>query len=204
MKKIVLTLLCVLMAVSAVAQKNVYGFKVKAANGHIVKLKNYKGKVMLIVNTATKCGFTPQYEALQKLYDTYKAQGLVVLDFPCNQFGAQAPGTLSEIRAFCTGNYGVTFPQFEKIDVNGKKELPLYTYLKARQGFKGFDTNDKIGKFLDEKFSKQDPNYAKDPSIKWNFTKFLIDREGHVVDRFEPTADMKDVEAGIRAVLKIK
>ena len=204
MKKIVLTLLCVLMAVSAVAQKNVYGFKVKDANGHIVKLKNYKGKVMLIVNTATKCGFTPQYEALQKLYDTYKAQGLVVLDFPCNQFGAQAPGTLSEIRAFCTGNYGVTFPQFEKIDVNGKKELPLYAYLKARQGFKGFDTNDKIGKFLDEKFSKQDPNYAKDPSIKWNFTKFLIDREGHVVDRFEPTADMKDVEAGIRAVLKIK
>lgn len=204
MKKIVLTLLCVLMAVSAVAQKNVYGFKVKDANGHIVKLKNYKGKVMLIVNTATKCGFTPQYEALQKLYDTYKAQGLVVLDFPCNQFGAQAPGTLSEIRAFCTGNYGVTFPQFEKIDVNGKKELPLYTYLKVRQGFKGFDTNDKIGKFLDEKFSKQDPNYAKDPSIKWNFTKFLIDREGHVVDRFEPTADMKDVEAGIRAVLKIK
>ena len=204
MKKIVLTLLCVLMAVSAVAQKNVYGFKVKDANGHIVKLKNYKGKVMLIVNTATKCGFTPQYEALQKLYDTYKAQGLVVLDFPCNQFGAQAPGTLSEIRAFCTGNYGVTFPQFEKIDVNGKKELPLYTYLKARQGFKGFDTNDKIGKFLDEKFSKQDPNYAKDPSIKWNFTKFLIDREGHVVERFEPTADMKDVEAGIRAVLKIK
>ena len=204
MKKIVLTLLCVLMAVSAVAQKNVYGFKVKDANGHIVKLKNYKGKVMLIVNTATKCGFTPQYEALQKLYDTYKAQGLVVLDFPCNQFGAQAPGTLSEIRAFCTGNYGVTFPQFEKIDVNGKKELPLYTCLKARQGFKGFDTNDKIGKFLDEKFSKQDPNYAKDPSIKWNFTKFLIDREGHVVDRFEPTADMKDVEAGIRAVLKIK
>ena len=101
MKKIVLTLLCVLMAVSAVAQKNVYGFKVKDANGHIVKLKNYKGKVMLIVNTATKCGFTPQYEALQKLYDTYKAQGLVVLDFPCNQFGAQAPGTLSEIRAFC-------------------------------------------------------------------------------------------------------
>ena len=197
MKKIVLTLLCVLMAVSAVAQKNVYGFKVKDANGHIVKLKNYKGKVMLIVNT-------PQYEALQKLYDTYKAQGLVVLDFPCNQFGAQAPGTLSEIRAFCTGNYGVTFPQFEKIDVNGKTELPLYTYLKARQGFKGFDTNDKIGKFLDEKFSKQDPNYAKDPSIKWNFTKFLIDREGHVVDRFEPTADMKDVEAGIRAVLKIK
>ena len=204
MKRFILALIGVLFMISAVVQKNVYGFKAKDANGRVVKLKEYKGKVLLIVNTATKCGFTPQYEALQKLYDTYKAQGLIILDFPCNQFGAQAPGTMSEIRAFCTGNYGITFPQFEKIDVNGNKELPLYTYLKAQQGFKGFDTNNQIGKYLDEKFSKQNPNYAKDPSIKWNFTKFLIDREGHVVDRFEPTADMKDVEAGIRAVLKIK
>ena len=187
MKRFILALIGVLFMISAVAQKNVYGFKAKDANGRVVKLKEYKGKVLLIVNTATKCGFTP-----------------VILDFPCNQFGAQAPGTMSEIRAFCTGNYGITFPQFEKIDVNGNKELPLYTYLKAQQGFKGFDTNNQIGKYLDEKFSKQNPNYAKDPSIKWNFTKFLIDREGHVVDRFEPTADMKDVEAGIRAVLKIK
>ncbi|RQE04169.1 glutathione peroxidase [Prevotella intermedia] len=204
MKKIILALFCTLLAFPAMAQKNVYNFKVKDANERTVKLKDYKGKVLLIVNTATKCGFTPQYEALQKLYDTYKAQGLVILDFPCNQFGEQAPGTLSEIKAFCTGNYGVTFPQFDKIEVNGKKELPLYTYLKAQQGFKGFDTNTTIGKFLDEKFSKQDPNYAKNPSIKWNFTKFLIDREGHVVDRFEPTADMKDVEAGIRAALKVQ
>ena len=204
MKKIILALFCMFLAFPAMAQKNVYTFKVKDANARTVKLKDYKGKVLLIVNTATKCGFTPQYEALQKLYDTYKAQGLVILDFPCNQFGEQAPGTLSEIKAFCTGNYGVTFPQFNKIEVNGKKELPLYTYLKAQQGFKGFDMNTKIGKFLDEKFSKQDPNYAKNPSIKWNFTKFLIDREGHVVDRFEPTADMKDVEAGIRAALKVQ
>lgn len=204
MKKIILALFCMFLAFPAMAQKNVYNFKVKDANARTVKLKDYKGKVLLIVNTATKCGFTPQYEALQKLYDTYKAQGLVILDFPCNQFGEQAPGTLSEIKAFCTGNYGVTFPQFNKIEVNGKKELPLYTYLKAQQGFKGFDMNTKIGKFLDEKFSKQDPNYAKNPSIKWNFTKFLIDREGHVVDRFEPTADMKDVEAGIRAALKVQ
>ena len=204
MKKLILALICVLLAVPTMAQKNIYNFKVKAANERMVKLKDYKGKVLLIVNTATQCGFTPQYEALQKLYDTYKAQGLVVLDFPCNQFGGQAPGSLSEIKAFCTGNYGVTFPQFDKIEVNGKNEQPLYSYLKAQQGFKGFDTNSQIGKYLDEKFSKQDPNYAKDPSIKWNFTKFLIDREGHVVDRFEPTADMKDVEAGIRAVLKFK
>ena len=192
------------MALPIMAQKNVYKFSVKDGNEKTIKLKEYKGKVLLIVNTATKCGFTPQYEALQKLYDTYKAQGLVILDFPCNQFGEQAPGTLSEIKAFCTGNYGVTFPQFDKIEVNGKKELPPYTYMKAQKGIKGFDTNTKIGKFLDEKFSKQDPNYAKNPSIKWNFTKFLIDREGHVVDRFEPTADMKDVEAGIRAALTVQ
>lgn len=136
MKKLILALICVLLAVPTMAQKNIYNFKVKAANERMVKLKDYKGKVLLIVNTATQCGFTPQYEALQKLYDTYKAQGLVVLDFPCNQFGGQAPGSLSEIKAFCTGNYGVTFPQFDKIEVNGKNEQPLYSYLKAQQGFK--------------------------------------------------------------------
>ncbi|WP_025002378.1 glutathione peroxidase [Prevotella dentasini] len=203
MKKILLSLLCVLLAFPALAQKNVYKFSVKDGNEKTVKLKDYKGKVLLIVNTATKCGFTPQYEELQKLYETYKAQGLVVLDFPCNQFGEQAPGSFREIHSFCTGNYGTTFPQFAKIDVNGKSESPLYTYLKAQQGFKGFDTNTPIGKYLDEKFREDNPNYDKDPGIKWNFTKFLVDREGHVVDRFEPTADMKDVEAGVRALLKM-
>ncbi|EFC74211.1 glutathione peroxidase [Prevotella melaninogenica] len=186
------------------AQKNVYKFSVKDGNEHTVKLKDYKGKVLLIVNTATKCGFTPQYEALQKLYETYKNLGLVILDFPCNQFGAQAPGSFRDIHTFCTGNYGTTFPQFAKINVNGRNESPLYTYLKAQQPFKGFDMNNNIGKFLDEKFRAENPDYAKDPSIKWNFTKFLIDRQGHVIDRFEPTADMKDVEAGIKAALKMK
>ena len=200
MKKIVLTLLCVLMAVSAVAQKNVYGFKVKDANGHIVKLKNYKGKVMLIVNTATKCGFTPQYEALQKLYDTYKAQGLVVLDFPCNQFGAQAPGTLSEIRAFCTGNYGVTFPQFEKIDVNGKQTIPLYRYLKRQQPFFGYLMSDSTQRAEFERLPKDVPiNVEYD--IQWNFTKFIVDRNGKVVKRVEPKDTMPYLEEEVLKVI---
>lgn len=196
-------MLCALLAIPALAQKNVYKFSVKDGNEQTVKLKEYKGKVLLIVNTATKCGFTPQYEELQKLYESYKDEGLVILDFPCNQFGEQAPGSFRDIHSFCTGNYGITFPQFAKIDVNGKNESPLYTYLKAQQGFKGFDKNNKIGQYLDTKFREQNPNYDKDPSIKWNFTKFLIDREGHVIDRFEPTADIKDVESGVRAALKM-
>ena len=204
MKKLLSLLFLALMAVPVMAQKNIYKFSVKDGNERTVKLKDYKGKVLLIVNTATKCGFTPQYEALQKLYETYKKQGLVILDFPCNQFGAQAPGTFRDIHSFCTGNYGTTFPQFAKLNVNGRSESLLYTYLKAQQPFKGFDLNSNIGKFLDEKFRAENPAYAKDPSIKWNFTKFLIDRQGHVIDRFEPTSDMKDVEAGVKAALKMK
>lgn len=203
MKKLLSLLFIAFMALPIMAQKTVYKFDVKDGNGQNVKLKDYKGKVLLIVNTATKCGFTPQYEELQKLYETYKAQGLAILDFPCNQFGAQAPGSFKEIHSFCTGNYGTTFPQFAKIIVNGHNESPLYTYLKAQQPFKGFDLNNPIGKYLDEKFRSQNPNYAKDPSIKWNFTKFLIDRQGHVIDRFEPTADMKDMETCIKAALKM-
>ena len=204
MKKLFSLLFLALMVLPIMAQKNIYKFSVKDGNEHTIKLKDYKGKVLLIVNTATKCGFTPQYEELQKLYETYKNQGFVILDFPCNQFGAQAPGSFHDIHAFCTGNYGITFPQFAKVTVNGRNESPLYTYLKAQQPFKGFDVNNKIGKFLDEKFRAENPDYAKDPSIKWNFTKFLIDRQGHVIDRFEPTADVKDVEAGIKAALKMK
>ena len=113
-------------------------------------------------------------------------------------------GSFRDIHSFCTANYGTTFPQFAKVNVNGRNESPLYTYLKAQQPFKGFDMNNNIGKFLDEKFRAENPDYAKDPSIKWNFTKFLVDRQGHVIDRFEPTADMKDVEAGIKAALKMK
>ena len=183
---------------------NFYDFKARRLNGKEVSLEEYKGKVVLVVNTASKCGFTPQFAGLANLYDKYEDKNFVILGFPCNQFGAQAPGSFRDIHTFCTGNYGTTFPQFAKINVNGRNESPLYTYLKAQQPFKGFDMNNNIGKFLDEKFRAENPDYAKDPSIKWNFTKFLIDRQGHVIDRFEPTADMKDVEAGIKAALKMK
>ena len=117
---------------------NIYDFKAKAQDGSEVSLSDYKGKVLLVVNTATGCGFTPQYDELQDLYDEFKDKGLEILDFPCNQFGSQAPGDDEEIHSFCTGRYGITFPQFSKVDVNGENALPLYAYLKSQKGFEGF------------------------------------------------------------------
>ena len=181
--------------------QNVFDFTVKDRRGNDVSLKEYKGKVLLIVNTATRCGFTPQYEELEALYKNYKDQGLEILDFPCNQFGEQAPGTEEEIYQFCTLNYGTEFPQFKKIEVNGENESPLYTYLKAQRGFQGFDKDHKIGALLDDMLSKADPNYASKPDIKWNFTKFLIDRKGNVVERYEPTTDIAIIEERIKELL---
>jgi glutathione peroxidase len=181
--------------------QNVYDFTVKDRRNGDVSLAEYKGKVLLIVNTATRCGFTPQYEELEALYKEYKDQGLEILDFPCNQFGQQAPGTEEEIHQFCTLNYGTEFPQFKKIEVNGESESPLYTYLKSKQGFKGFDKDQKIGALLDDMLSKADPNYASKPDIKWNFTKFLIDRQGNVVERYEPTTDCRIIEEDIKNLL---
>ena len=182
----------------AAAGKNVYQFCVKGENGQNVSLEKYAGKALLIVNTATKCGFTPQYEELESLYQDYKDKGFEILDFPCNQFGEQAPGTYEEIHAFCTGKYNISFPQFEKIDVNGENADPLFVYLKSQKGFQGFNTKDRIGKFLDNRFRKQDPNYDQNPDIKWNFTKFLVDKEGNVVERFEPTATAADIEVKLK------
>lgn len=155
----------------------IYDYKVKAQDGTEVSLSDYKGKVLLIVNTATGCGFTPQYDGLQDLYEKYQAQGFEILDFPCNQFAGQAPGDDEEIHSFCTGRFGITFPQFSKIDVNGEKEAPLYTYLKSQQ--KGVMGN----------------------KIKWNFTKFLIDREGNVVGRFAPTVTPQKLDEKIKELL---
>lgn len=202
MKKILLSLFCLMLGMAVTAKTTVYKFSLVDENGKTVSLKRYKGKVMLIVNTATKCGFTPQYKDLQELYDRYHAQGLEIIDVPCNQFGQQAPGTVSEIRQFCTAQYGTKFQQFEKVEVNGPNEIPLYTWLKAQQDFKGFDLTDRIGKMLDEMFRKQDSNYDKSTDIKWNFTKFLIDREGNVVARFEPTAKAEDVEKAVKKLLE--
>ncbi len=185
----------------AAAGKNVYQFCVKGENGQNVSLEKYAGKALLIVNTATKCGFTPQYEELESLYQDYRDKGFEILDFPCNQFGEQAPGSYEEIHAFCTGKYNISFPQFEKIDVNGENADPLFVYLKSQRGFQGFNTKDRIGKFLDNRFRKQDPNYDQNPDIKWNFTKFLVDKEGNVVERFEPTATAADIEAKLKEIL---
>ena len=174
----------------------IYDFKVKAQNGSEVSLEDYKGKVLLIVNTATGCGFTPQYEAIEALYEQYHDKGLEIIDIPCNQFGHQTPGTDDEVHEFCQLHYNTKFAQMKKSDVNGANELPLYTYLKAQKGFAGFGEH-QYSKLLGEMLAKEDKDCATKPDIKWNFTKFLVNREGVVVERFEPTADMKDVEAKI-------
>ena len=180
---------------------NIYQFTVQDGNLNPVSLSDYQGQVLLVVNTATQCGFTPQYTDLQQLYDRHHAQGLEILDFPCNQFGEQAPGSNEEIHAFCTGNYNVTFPQMAKIDVNGDSATALYQWLKSKAPFGGFDTTDRIGAYLDQMFRAQDSLYTQNPDIKWNFTKFLIDRQGNVVRRFEPTDKMADVEKAIAELL---
>ncbi len=176
---------------------NIYRFEALDGNGNTVNLSDYQGQVLLVVNTATQCGFTPQYEGLQDLYARYHGQGLEILDFPCNQFGAQAPGSNEEIHAFCTGTYNTTFPQMAKINVNGDSATALYSWLKSKAPFGGFDTTDRIGAYLDQMFRAQDSLYDQNPDIKWNFTKFLIDRQGNVVQRFEPTAPISDIEAAI-------
>ncbi len=155
----------------------IYDYEVKNYKGEKVNLAEYKGKVLLIVNTATKCGFTPQYDELEELYGKYKDKGFEILDFPCNQFFKQAPGTSEEIHTACVLRFMIQFPQFEKIDVNGKNEHPLYRYLKDNCPVK-------TGK-----------------NIKWNFTKFLVDREGNIVNRFEPTAKPKSFEDDIVKLL---
>ncbi len=190
-----------MMGMLTLTAQSVYDFKVKDEGGKEVSLADYKGKVLLIVNTATKCGFTPQYKELEALYEQFAKEGLEILDFPCNQFGQQAPGTIQEIHQFCTANYNILFPQFDKIDVNGDNAAPLYTFLKSKKGFGGFDTNDQRGKMLDDMFRKRNPDYDKNADIKWNFTKFLVARDGRVLKRYEPSDKMSDIEADIRLEL---
>ena len=179
----------------------VYDFKVLDKKKNQVSLSDYKGKVLLIVNTATGCGFTPQYEDLEAMYHRLKDQGFEILDFPCNQFGQQTPGTDEEITEFCTVKFGADFPQFKKSEVNGEDALPLFKWLKEQKGFEGFDMEDPIAPILVDMFDKTGTNWRETPDIKWNFTKFLINREGKVVARFEPTHNMKDVEEQVKKLL---
>ncbi len=201
MKRLLTICLMTVAGLMPMVAQGFYDIKVTNDAGQEVSLGDYRGQVLLIVNTATRCGFTPQYEELESLYEKYHAAGLEILDFPCNQFGQQAPGTISEIHQFCTANFNIQFPQFDKIDVNGPNASPLFTFLKAQQGFGGFDSADERGKFMDQMLSRQDADYDKKADIKWNFTKFLVSRDGRVVRRFEPTDKMSNVEMAIEAEL---
>ncbi|MBO4724385.1 MAG: glutathione peroxidase [Bacteroidaceae bacterium] len=175
MKKLISSIMLVMAVTAVMAQDNIYSFKVKDDKGTEISLEQYKGKVLLIVNTATRCGFTPQYKDLEAIYEKYNEQGFEILDFPCNQFGGQAPGTIAEIKEFCTTNYNVKFTQFDKIEVNGENEHPLYTYLKA--------------------------NAENKNNIRWNFTKFLISADGKILKRFESGDKMTDVETAVAQAL---
>lgn len=179
----------------------VFDFSVKDRKGKMVSLKEYANEVLLIVNTATKCGFTPQYEELEKLYEKYHSQGFEILDFPCNQFGQQAPGTDESIHEFCKLNFGTEFPRFKKIKVNGPDADPLYQFLTSQKGFAGWDESHPLTKVLDEMLSKDDPDYKQKADIKWNFTKFLVNKYGMVVERFEPTEKIENIEKKIEELL---
>ena len=178
----------------------IYDYEVTTGTGEKLSLSDYKGKVMLIVNTATGCGFTPHYKDIEAMYEKYHDQGFEVLDVSCNQFAGQTPGTDDEIHEFCTLRYNTKFPQMKKSDVNGENALPLFTYLKEKKGFEGFGKGPKA-LAMSVMLSKIDKEYKNNPDIKWNFTKFVVDREGNVVARFEPTADMRKVEECIKALL---
>lgn len=206
MRRILTIAVLILMTFTGMAQnkdnnmKTVYDFSLKDKSGNEVSLSQYKGKVLLIVNTATGCGFTPQYEDLEAMYHSLKDKGLEILDIPCNQFGHQAPGSDEEIKQFCTLKFGADFPQFKKSDVNGANELPLYTWLKSQKPCQG-GYEAKLAAVMEKLYNEANPEPRKKDDIQWNFTKFLINRNGEVVARFEPTVDMKEVRKQVEAAL---
>ena len=200
MKKI-LYILAALCAIACTSSENtIYNFTAESNSGEQVHFADYRGKVLLIVNTASKCGFTPQYNGLEALYQKYKSRGLVVVGFPCDQFGHQEPGSNLDILDFCRDNYGVTFPLMAKSDVNGENANAIFQWLYAEKPFAGFGEGD-TAQFMDQMLSRQDADYATNPDIKWNFTKFLIDRKGRVVARFEPVVTPEELEVEIEALL---
>jgi glutathione peroxidase len=180
---------------------SIYDFQVNAINGQCVELSAYRGKVLLIVNTASKCGYARQFSGLQKLYETYRERGFEILGFPCNQFNEKEPGSNSDVREYCESSFGVTFALFEKMEVRGPSAHPLFGYLTQQLPFQGFNTKDpdgpKMKVFLQEKYPEI---YAGD-GIKWNFSKFLIDRNGHVNARFETTTEPSDLVPAIESLL---
>lgn len=177
-----------------------YDQSVFTPQGEEVSMRAFAGKVVLVVNTATGCGFTPHYKDLEEMYEKFHEKGLEIVDVPCNQFAGQTPGTDEEIHAFCTLKYNTRFPQMKKSDVNGENALPLFAFLKSQKGFEGFG-HGPMALMMSAMLKKNDPNYKNNPDIKWNFTKFVVNREGEVVARFEPTASMKDVAACVESLL---
>ena len=183
--------------------KTVYDFTVKDRSGNDVSLSEYNGKVLLIVNTATGCGFTPHYEPLEAMYKDLKDKGFEILDFPCNQFANQAPDSDEEIHQFCTLKFGTEFPQFSKIEVNGENADPLFVFLKNAAPFRGFDLSNPMAVKMDKMMRAADENYDKNNDIKWNFTKFLVDASGNVVRRFEPADDMAAVARAVGELIPV-
>ena len=179
---------------------NVYDYSVYDAKGNEVKLSDYKGKVLMIVNTATGCGFTPQYKDIEAMYEKFHDQGFEVIDIPCNQFAGQTPGTDEEIHQFCQLHYNTKFPQMKKSEVNGEGQLELYKYLKSQKTFEGFGKGP-AALAMSLMLKKIDKDYKNNPEIKWNFTKFIVDREGNVAARFEPTSKMDEVEKCVESLL---
>ncbi len=177
-----------------------YDYSVTTPQGEEVSMKNFEGKVVLVVNTATGCGFTPQYKDLEEMYEQYHDQGLEIIDVPCNQFAGQTPGTDEEIHEFCTLKYNTQFPQMKKSDVNGETAIPLFNFLKSQKGFEGFGFGP-TALAMSAMLKKIDKDYKNNPEIKWNFTKFLVDRSGNVVARFEPTENMKNVKKAIEELI---
>ena len=178
----------------------IYDYTLPTPQGEEVSLKDFEGKVLMVVNTATGCGFTPQYKDLEDMYEAFHDKGLEIIDVPCNQFAGQAPESDEEIHQFCQLKYNTQFPQYKKSDVNGENELPLYTWLKSQKGFAGFGKGVKA-LAMSAMLSKIDKDYKNNPNIKWNFTKFIADRNGNVVARFEPTADMNEVRKCVEVLL---
>lgn len=201
MKKILIILAAILCAIACSNDTNtIYQFSAESNSGDTVNFSDYKGKVLLIVNTASKCGFTPQYDGLEALYQKYKFDGFTVIGFPCDQFGHQEPGSNEEIEEFCRLNHGVTFPLMAKSDVNGENANEVFKWLYSEKPFAGWGDSE-TGKFMDGMLSRNDPDYASNPDIKWNFTKFLIDRNGKVVARFEPVVTPEEIDSAIQALL---
>jgi glutathione peroxidase len=182
---------------------SIYDFKLNSIDGDEVSMESFKGKVLVIVNTASKCGFAPQFSDLQKLYEKYHSQGLEILGFPCNQFADQEPGNNSEVKNICQINYGVDFTMFEKTQVRGINAHPLFKYLITEAPFKGFDDSSILGKMLYSLVSEKLPEALVGDSIKWNFTKFLVSRSGDIINRFEPTFEPMDMAHNIEKLLNV-